>query len=81
MIGEVTLIGPVNITSTVPFDASQMYSRNIANFLAHLADEQGNLKLDSDDQIIRATLATQPLVAAPDANKPAVTIPNEGGRQ
>lgn len=81
MIGEVTLIGPINITSTVPFDASQMYSRNIANFLAHLADEQGNLKLDSDDQIIRATLATQPLVAAPDANKPAVTIPNEGGRQ
>lgn len=53
----VTIIGPTNLPSTVPLHASQMYSRNIATFLAHLL-KNGSLNLDLTDQIIRETLVT-----------------------
>ncbi|MEW5796697.1 MAG: NAD(P) transhydrogenase subunit alpha [Candidatus Zixiibacteriota bacterium] len=56
--GAVTVIGPVNLASALPYDSSQMYARNITNFLLHLVDDSGRLKLDSDDEIIRATVAT-----------------------
>ena len=32
----VTIHGPENLTSTVPYHASQMYAKNIATFLLHL---------------------------------------------
>ena len=32
----VTIIGPTNLPATVPYHASQMYSRNIVTFLQHL---------------------------------------------
>ena len=32
----VTIIGTVNLASTVPYHASQMYARNITAFLLHL---------------------------------------------
>ncbi|HWR83973.1 MAG TPA: NAD(P) transhydrogenase subunit alpha [Candidatus Deferrimicrobium sp.] len=57
--GVVTIMGPVNLAASVPFDSSQMYARNITNFLLHLADESGKLQLESDDEIIRATMATR----------------------
>jgi NAD(P) transhydrogenase subunit alpha len=59
-LGEVTVIGPVNLASTVPYDSSQMYARNITNFLLHLIDKDGQARLDADDEIIRATMATPP---------------------
>lgn len=54
----VIVIGPVNLASTVPFDASQMYARNVAAFLLHLVKE-GELKLDTSDEIVRETLVTR----------------------
>ncbi|MCS7315117.1 MAG: Re/Si-specific NAD(P)(+) transhydrogenase subunit alpha, partial [Bryobacteraceae bacterium] len=41
----VTILGPVNLPATVPYDASQMYARNLAAFLAHLVKD-GDLRLD-----------------------------------
>src|SRR5262249_33330402 len=32
----VVIIGPINLPSTVPVHASQMYARNVTNFLTHL---------------------------------------------
>src|SRR3989442_5805884 len=32
----VVLVGPTNLPSSVPFHASQMYARNVTNYLAHL---------------------------------------------
>lgn len=55
---EVTVIGPTNIASTHAYHASQMYSRNIVTFLAHLIDDEGKLKLDRTDEITGATLVT-----------------------
>lgn len=46
----VTILGPSNLTTTVPFHASQMYSRNIQTLLLHLIKD-GTLNLDMEDEI------------------------------
>jgi NAD(P) transhydrogenase subunit alpha len=56
--GGVTIIGWVNVGSSVPHDASQLYARNMAAFLMHLVKE-GKPRLDADDEIIRSTLLTR----------------------
>ncbi len=54
----VTIIGKYNLASTVPYHASQLYARNITNFLLHLVKD-GKLQLDLQDEIVRETLVTQ----------------------
>ena len=56
--GGVKIIGPINIPTTIPFHASQMYAKNVATFLLHLVDE-GSLKIDTEDEITVGTLITQ----------------------
>ena len=51
----VTILGPLNLPAEAPFDASQMYARNVASFLGHVLDE-GALSLDTDDEIVRGAL-------------------------
>jgi NAD(P) transhydrogenase subunit alpha len=53
----VTIIGTINLASTVPYHASQMYSKNITNFLMHMVND-GNLVLDPRDEITRGTMVT-----------------------
>ncbi|MGA9474478.1 MAG: NAD(P) transhydrogenase subunit alpha [Terriglobales bacterium] len=53
----VTIIGPINLASTVPYHASMMYARNITAFLTHLIKEQ-KLNLNLADEIVRETLLT-----------------------
>jgi len=50
----VTLFAPLNLPVTVPGHTSQLYSRNIANFLALLIKD-GSLHLDMEDEIIRGS--------------------------
>ncbi len=54
----VTILGPTDLASRVPYHASQMYSKNITTFLLHLMVE-GSLHLDRDDDIIRETLLSR----------------------
>ena len=54
----VTIIGLINVASSVPYHASQMYARNVTQFLLHLVKE-GKLQLDMEDQIVRDTLLTR----------------------
>jgi proton-translocating NAD(P)+ transhydrogenase subunit alpha len=54
----VTVLGPTNLPSTVPTHASQMYGRNLANFLLHLCKD-GSLLVDVEDEITRETLVTR----------------------
>jgi NAD(P) transhydrogenase subunit alpha len=56
-IGGVTIFGPVNLPSTIPYHASQMYAKNIATFLKYLVKD-GKLALDREDEIVRETLVT-----------------------
>ncbi len=53
----VLILGPLNLPSTLPYHASQMYARNIASFLLHVARD-GKLVVDLGDEIIRETCVT-----------------------
>ncbi|HEX7377168.1 MAG TPA: Re/Si-specific NAD(P)(+) transhydrogenase subunit alpha [Pirellulales bacterium] len=56
--GGVTILGPTNLASGVPRHASQLYSRNIATFFAHLL-KNGELNFDLEDQIVSETLVSR----------------------
>src|SRR5271169_6334549 len=58
VVNGVTIVGAINVASSVPYHASQMYSKNLAAFLAHLIQD-GKLVLDLEDEITRSTLVTQ----------------------
>lgn len=53
----VTILGPVNLPATIPYHASEMYSRNITTFLLNLVKE-GRLEFNTDDEIVRETMIT-----------------------
>ncbi|MEJ5251709.1 MAG: Re/Si-specific NAD(P)(+) transhydrogenase subunit alpha [Chthonomonadetes bacterium] len=54
----VIIMGPLNLSATMPYHASQLYARNIASFAVNLL-KGGELNLDMEDQIIRDTLLTR----------------------
>src|SRR3954451_19912576 len=62
-VGGVTIIGLLNLPSTMPTHASQLYARNVATLLEHLAPG-GELKLDWDDEITAGACVTRPAPAA-----------------
>ncbi len=53
----VSVLGPLNVPSMVPFHASQMYSSNISSFIK-LLFKDGALNINLEDEIIRETLVT-----------------------
>jgi NAD(P) transhydrogenase subunit alpha len=53
----VTIMGPTNLASGVPYHASMMYARNITAFVTHLVKDQ-KLNLNLSDQIVSDTLLT-----------------------
>jgi len=53
----VVILGPVNLPSTLPLHASQMYAKNLSAFLGHVVQD-GTLRLDFEDPIIRDTCVT-----------------------
>jgi NAD(P) transhydrogenase subunit alpha len=56
--GGVTIIGRINLASTVPYHASSLYARNVTAFLVHLVKD-GKLNLTLADEITRETLLTR----------------------
>jgi len=54
----VTIIGAINLASSVPYHASQMYARNVATFLTYMVKD-GKLQLNPQDEIIRETMVTR----------------------
>jgi NAD(P) transhydrogenase subunit alpha len=56
--GGVRVFGPINLASTIPYHASQMYAKNIATFLKYLINKEGNLALNREDEIVKETLVT-----------------------
>jgi H+-translocating NAD(P) transhydrogenase subunit alpha len=59
----VTIVGPTNLAATMPYHASQLYSRNITAVLQHLAPD-GQLMLDFEDEITAGACVTRKKVAA-----------------
>ena len=67
----VKIIAPANMPSRIAADASQLYARNLLSFLSLLVDKDKGLKIDTSDEIIKATLLTEngvivnPLLGSP----------------
>jgi NAD(P) transhydrogenase subunit alpha len=58
-VDGVTIAGPLNLPSQLPFHASQMYARNLESFVKLLVDPQGSLVTDYSDEILAASLLTK----------------------
>ena len=59
----VTVVGLLNLPSSMPQHPSQLYARNVAALLQHLAPD-GELALDWDDEIIAGACVTRTKAAA-----------------
>ena len=57
--GGVRIVGHANVPSRIAVDASQLYAKNLVAFLALLTDKDKSLKIDTSDEIIKATLLTR----------------------
>ncbi|MEX2571829.1 MAG: NAD(P) transhydrogenase subunit alpha [Gemmatimonadota bacterium] len=62
VVDGVTLVGPLNIASSLPLHASQMFSRNVLTLLQHMIGEDG-LNVDPEDDIVGPMLLTAPAAA------------------
>ena len=57
---QVTIVGPLNLPSTMPIHASQLYSRNMYNLIGHITEDRSedrsekdpHLELDPEDEIV-----------------------------
>jgi NAD(P) transhydrogenase subunit alpha len=56
---QVRIIGNSDYPSKMPADASKMLGKNYTNFLDLMIDEDGNLKLDFEDDILSGTCMTR----------------------
>ncbi len=54
---RVKIFGPLNVPGTVPNHASELYARNLFNFLSLIIKEEG-IHIDLEDQIIKDSLIT-----------------------
>ena len=54
----VTIIGAINLASSVPYHASQMYARNLVTYLTYMVKD-GKLQMNLQDEIVRETLITK----------------------
>ena len=54
----VMVLGPTNLPSQVPYEASVMYAKNAASFLLHIVHD-GALAIDAEDEIVKGTLVTR----------------------
>ena len=55
--GGASIIGPVNLPSRMPVHASEMYSKNLFNFVAPLVKD-GELALDWNDEVVSGACLT-----------------------
>jgi len=54
----VKIIGPVNLAGTLAYNASEMYARNLLNFLKPAIDKGGELKIDWADEVFAGAVLT-----------------------
>jgi len=59
VVGGVTIAGPLNLPSQLPFHASQMYAKNVESFLSLLVGPGPAMITSYTDEILAASLLTQ----------------------
>ncbi|WP_457630421.1 Re/Si-specific NAD(P)(+) transhydrogenase subunit alpha [Oceanithermus sp.] len=55
-VGDVRVVGPLNLPSALAVHASEMYAKNLQNFLDLIIGEEGALQLDWDDEILAGSV-------------------------
>ena len=73
IVDGVTMIGPVNLVSELAFHSSQLYSRNVVNFVLNLCTKEGAIA-DKDDDLVRETRVTRDGVICHDRVKHVLGI-------
>ena len=71
-VDGVRIDGTTNLPSTMPYHASQMYSRNIQSLLGLLITKEGNLNLDMNDDVIKGAVITKDGDVVHEATKKAM---------
>jgi NAD(P) transhydrogenase subunit alpha len=56
--GGVRIFGPTNLPAAAPYHASQMYAKNLANFLLHVYRD-GATEPNLEDEIVDGTMVTR----------------------
>ena len=59
VVDGVTIMGPTNLPSEIPYHASQMFGNNVTNLLLHLISEEGEIELDLEDDIVAGCLISK----------------------
>lgn len=54
----VTIVGNSALASTMPYDASKLYGKNVLNFLELIVDAAGQLKLNMGDELVKGCCIT-----------------------
>lgn len=54
----VRIIGNSDLPSTVPFDASKLYAKNVSNFLSLIISKENNLDLNFSDELVAGSCIT-----------------------
>jgi H+-translocating NAD(P) transhydrogenase subunit alpha len=59
LVDDVTIVSPLNLPSTMPEHASQLYARNIMALLELITGEEGQLELNFDDEVVAGACITR----------------------
>jgi len=68
----VTIMAPLNLPSSMPLHASQLYAKNVFALFEHLVKD-GSLRVDMDDEITRGVTVTRDGQVTNDAVKARLT--------
>jgi NAD(P) transhydrogenase subunit alpha len=55
----VKIIGPVNLPNEMAPNASALYAKNLQNLVELMIDDEGNLRLDMDDEVVAGACLTK----------------------
>jgi len=78
--GEVSVVdgvridGTTNLPSTMPYHASQMYSRNVASLLGLMLAKDGTLRVDMNDDVVKGTVITKDGEVVHEATRKALDV-------
>ena len=68
----VKVIGPLNLAGSLAYNASEMYARNLFNFLKPAIDKGGELNIDWADEVFAGAVLTHDGVIKHEATRKAV---------
>jgi NAD(P) transhydrogenase subunit alpha len=80
-VDGVRIDGTTNLPSTMPYHASQMYSRNIQSLLGLMITKEGKLNLDMNDDVIKGTVITKDGEIVHEQTRKAIGVPGVEGAQ